>query len=89
MDIKGTRDRSVSDYKFALIPFIFLFLRMWTAIQSLLLEITSTPPDWLVLPLLYLTVSRPKSLEGLRRGGAVVMRVGGAELWSILVLYTV
>eukprot|EP00731_Ephydatia_muelleri_P012275 Em0006g1169a len=55
MDIKGTRDRSVSDYKFALIPFIFLFLRMWTAIQSLLLEITSTPPDWLVLPLLYLT----------------------------------
>lgn len=55
MHVKATNDRPKTDYKFALIPIIFLFLRMWTAIQSLMLEASSNPPDWLVLPLLYLT----------------------------------
>lgn len=73
--VKRVQDRSVSDYKFALIPVIFLFLRMWSAIQSLILEISSSPPpNWLALPMLYLTVSATA------RDGA------GVHGWARLVL---
>ena len=49
------------DYKFIAIPLMFIFLRIWTLIESILIVYCQIPtdniPPWLLKALLYLGVS--------------------------------